>query len=384
MPARWEAFLERWQSAGLIEPATADRIRSFESHRAAGQGLRWPTILVISFGGLMIGAGVLLFVAAHWDRLSPNVRFATVLFLVCVFHILGAATAERFSQLATVFHAIGTASLGAGISLAAQIFNLREDWTGGILLWAIGAAIGWLILRDWVHGAYTAILFPFWLGAKWLDVTRNATSSERIVSEGLLLLAIAYLTGRLSTDTTPLRRALCWIGGVLLIPSVFDVLESGFIWEKRQTLPVGTQILGWVVALALPLLIAWLLRGSAAWKNLIATFWVLILGTMNERFTTDNLSGLHYFYMKIGPYIWCLIGSAGMIAWGLQEERKERVNLGVIGFGLTILTFYFSDVMDKLGRSESLIGFGLLLLLGGWALERTRRRLVARLEGSSR
>jgi hypothetical protein len=38
--------------------------------------------------------------------------------------------------------------------------------------------------------------------------------------------------------------------------------------------------------------------------------------------------------------------------------------------------------MDKLGRSASLIGLGLLFLLGGWLLEKTRRRLVARLEKS--
>jgi len=33
--------------------------------------------------------------------------------------------------------------------------------------------------------------------------------------------------------------------------------------------------------------------------------------------------------------------------------------------------------MDRLGRSASLVGLGLLFLGGGWALERTRRRLVA-------
>ena len=68
-----------------------------------------------------------------------------------------------------------------------------------------------------------------------------------------------------------------------------------------------------------------------------------------------------------------------MIAWGLREARKERVNLGVLGFGLTIACFYFSNVMDKLGRSESLIGFGALFLIGGWFLERARRRLIARM-----
>ena len=72
---------------------------------------------------------------------------------------------------------------------------------------------------------------------------------------------------------------------------------------------------------------------------------------------------------------------AGMrVAWGLWEARKERINAGIAGFALTVLAFYFSTVMDKLGRSASLIGLGLLFLAGGWLLEKARRRLVARLE----
>jgi hypothetical protein len=36
--------------------------------------------------------------------------------------------------------------------------------------------------------------------------------------------------------------------------------------------------------------------------------------------------------------------------------------------------------MDKMGRSASLIGLGVLFLGGGWALERTRRRLIAHMQ----
>jgi hypothetical protein len=77
-------------------------------------------------------------------------------------------------------------------------------------------------------------------------------------------------------------------------------------------------------------------------------------------------------------YGWSAGLAVGLIAWGVREHRTERVNLGVAGFALTVLAFYFSSVMDRIGRSASLIGLGLLFLGGGWLLERTRRRLVAR------
>ena len=379
MPARWELLLDRWLNASLIDAATAEKIRAFETERSEGQRLHWPTILAISFGGLMLGAGILLFVAAHWAKLSPTARFSTVLFMVAAFHVLGALTANRFANLATVFHALGTATLGAGIFLAAQIFNLREDWTGGILLWAIGAAIGWLVLRDWVQATLTALLAPAWLVAKWIDVVPNVPSRSLILAEGMCLLAITYLSARPSDEKSTLRRSLAWIGGVALIPCVAWVpnVQSAF-FPTRYTLKPSTQILGWTVALVLPLALAFLLRGYQAWINLLAAGWVLVLGTMQTRYHTTPV-GLASFWYEIGPYLWCAVGSVAIIAWGLRETRKELINLGVIGFGVDIAFFYFSSVMDKLGRSESLIGFGVIFLLGGWFLERARRRLIAHL-----
>jgi hypothetical protein len=44
--------------------------------------------------------------------------------------------------------------------------------------------------------------------------------------------------------------------------------------------------------------------------------------------------------------------------------------------------FYFSSVMDKLGRSLGLIMLGVLFLAGGWALEHTRRKLIGSLAGA--
>ena len=143
MAAHWERYLERWTTAGLIEPSTAERVRVYEAGQEKTQGLRWPVALAISLGGLLLGAGVLLFVAAHWDTLSPGARFGLVLLLVALFHVAGAFTAERFSVLSTTLHAVGTISLGAGIFLAGQIFNLQEHWPGGLLLWALGAWVAY-------------------------------------------------------------------------------------------------------------------------------------------------------------------------------------------------------------------------------------------------
>jgi len=104
LAAHWENDIDRWVKNGVIDSAAEARIRAFEGKQEAAQGFRWPVLIAVAFGGLLLAAGALLFVAAHWDALSPGARFGIVLFLVAAFHVAGAVTAERFSALATALH----------------------------------------------------------------------------------------------------------------------------------------------------------------------------------------------------------------------------------------------------------------------------------------
>jgi uncharacterized membrane protein len=370
----WQVAVERWRDAGLIDAATVERIRSFESsHEKPGQ-LRWPVLIAVGFGALMLGAGVLLFVAAHWDELSPSGRFSLVLLLVSVFHVAGALTASKSPVLATALHAIGTIAAGAGIFLTAQIFNLQEHWPGGIMLWAIAAWMGWWLLRDWVQAGLAAILTPAWLACEWIEVASRHRASERWAFRGLLLLALTYLSAIYDAERGPIRRALAWIGGLALLPlGVICAINDDWSWS-HGTVPLSLYLIGLPVALLGPLVLAYLLRGRESTKNVLAAVWVLSASLIPMH------AGPGYLYGQLAPYAWCAVGAIGLIAWGLAEARKERINLGIAGFGLTILVFYFSRVMDKLGRSASLISLGLLFLLLGWFLEKTRRQLVARVE----
>ena len=62
--------------------------------------------------------------------------------------------------------------------------------------------------------------------------------------------------------------------------------------------------------------------------------------------------------------------------WGVREGSKALINYGIAAFALTVMWFYFSSIMDKLGRSLGLIMLGVLFLAGGWLLEKMRRKLV--------
>src|SRR5437868_11878682 len=181
--------LERWVSAGVVDAGTASRIRTFEESDSSGERLRCPVLLAVALGGILLCAGVLLFVSAHWDELSPAWRFTLVLLLVAAFPVAASFTVDRFPALSNTFFAIGTVCCGAGIFLAAQIFNLQEHWPNGILLWALGALAGWLLLHNWAQAALLSMLAPAWLAGEWEVRAQHYQITDRLIVEGLLLLA---------------------------------------------------------------------------------------------------------------------------------------------------------------------------------------------------
>jgi len=374
-----EKNLDRWIAAGILDRATAGRIRMFEESRGSGDRLRWPVLLALALGGVLLGAGILLFVAAHWEELTPGSRFALVLLMVAAFPLGGALTSEKFPALSTTFHAVGTVCLGAGIFLAAQIFNLEANWTNGILLWAFGALMGWLLLRRWPHAALLALLVPTWVVGRWFYVSeQNWETGGNFIWEGLLLLALTYLSARTAERESAERKALVFMGGMALLPcAIIAVLARGELARGYTQASVhgSNLILPWLVAIGAPLGLAVLMRGRAAWRNAVSAVWVLGLALV-----APHRSFLWNDWDVMGFYVWAAVGAVGLIAWGIAERRRERINLGVAAFAMTVLFFYFSSVMDKLGRAESLVGIGVLLIFGGWGLERLRRMLVARVQ----
>ena len=368
--------LREWFDAGIIDVATAEKIRTFESARES-TGVRWSVVLAVVFGAVMLAAGVLLFVAAHWDNLSPTQRFLLVLAMVAGFHLAAGAIMPRMRALGLALHAVGTVSLGAGIFLAGQIFNLEEHWPGGILLWAIGAALSWAVLRDWPQATLAALLVPAWIASEWSVRTEHYRNPETLLLQFLTLLALTYLSASFGTRKSAFRSSLAWVGGIALLPmsGILAVTsEEHWFLPLTRPFPVGIHAAGILMAFVLPFLAAWLLRGRAAAWNVAFGVWVFAFGLLHGK---DPV-------MRLLVYALCALGAIGLALWGLREERRERINLGIAGFAITVIAFYFSTVMDKLGRSAALVGFGLLFLLGGWKLEQLRRKLVARTVGGSR
>lgn len=361
--------LERWVNADLIDRMTADRILNYEKEAAGGK-TRWPAILAIGFGALMLCAGILLFVAAHWDQLSPANRFELVLGMVAVFHLTAAVLGEKVSSIGVALHLVGTACLGAGIYLAAQIFNLQEHWPGGIMLWALGAVLGWLLLRQWPQALLAAVLIPWWLTGEWSVATEHYRSSAAFTAQGLFLLSVLYVSVMPREPHRQLRLGLRWIGGLALIPCLGAVIFTHDWWPQgKLDLPPALTLLGYSAAYVPVLAIALLARKQKAIPIFLTAFWTVILSLLSHEQSPEHNPAI---------YLWVGLGACALCYWGTRENNATFINWGCAIFALNVITFYFSDVLDKLGRSMGLILLGAIFLAGGWTLNRLRSGLIAR------
>jgi uncharacterized membrane protein len=378
MDTHTEEGLDRWHKAGLIDQATVERIRQFELSERKPAGARWQVTLALVFGAMMLSAGVALFVAAHWDELGPWSRFAIVLSLVVIFHLAADLVRSRFEKLAITLHGVGTLAAGAAVFLVGQIFNIQEHWPGGILLWLVAALAGWAILRDQVQETISLLLLPTWIVCEWYSRADGYAWDSVFLGRMLAVLAALYLTAFVSSKKRLVAGFAAAAGMLAILPATEMLANGGFNWwrQSHPSLPLTLHIAAWLVVIAV-FVAAGVFHRASVLPIAVTLVWAVVL-PFAQRVVTQGQGKGRYTYSEPLWVVYLLTaGLAAFFAWyGVRQRSRLLINLGSAGFAATVLWFYFSSVMDKLGRSFSLIALGVLFLLGGWLLERVRRRLV--------
>lgn len=384
--ADFESHLTRWQSAGLLDAEMARRIRAYEAEqkKPAGQRLKsagWQVIVALILGAILLACGVALFVSAHWDKISPGARLAVVLAMVSVFHLGGGWVRERFHGLSTALHAVGTLSTGAAIFLVGQIFNIQEHWPAAVLMWAVAALAGWILLHDEAQQTLTLLLVPAWILSEFSYYAEGHIGENVYAGRFLIVWAVLYLTFFLGSKRKVLQGFLFAVAVIASIIGIVVLLEGWSSWGDRTFLPLGLRTWGWVDIAAIPLLFAVFKFRKSVIPVATAICFSIALPWCQRTWTEYyNWGDVHGSNVRYGPNlaahalvaVFCVF----IIWWGVRLASQALVNLGIVGFAITVIWFYFSNIMDKLDRSLGLIGLGILFLAGGWALEKTRRNLV--------
>ncbi len=414
-----ETLLIRWQKAGVLDAETVARIRAHEARSGASAptdakesepereahviGIKWQGITALILGALLLACGVVLFVSAHWDELSPGARLALVLSMVAVFHAGGGmfhpndedlssgapGTARRsFEGMSSALHAVGTVATGAAIALVGQIFNIQEHWPAAVLLWALAAIAGWMLLRDQAQQILALLLVPAWMICELAYRMGEHIGCEVYLGRLFFVGAILYVTFFLGSRRKAVQGILFAAGAIAAIAGIVMMQSNWESWFAGQSfIPFGTRVWAWIAIAALPLIVAafhghkGLVPVAAAIAFSIALPWCY----RSQTWTQSNGAGWISTYTVTSPNLMAhaLVAAFALFIcwWGVHMMSRALVNLGIVGFAVAVGWFYYSNIFDALGRSLGLIGLGILFLAGGWALEKTRRRLLAGMAG---
>jgi uncharacterized membrane protein len=332
-------------------------------------------------GGILLGAGVLLFVAANWDDVSPGWRLTLVLAMLALFHGAGIVANERFSGFATTMHALGTVAAGAAIALVGQIFNMQEHWPAAVMLWALCALAGWWLLGDQFQQTLSLLLVPAWLISEWMYRASVYDGAHVYLARMIAVLAAVYLTGFLHSRKRVMFGILLGVSAVVLCICV-GVLSEGWMYygygqHQWGFLPAHLRVIALVILLVTVGFGWYIGRKSVVPAGVVAVM-AFVLPWAQTVVESEGWRGQTWKHSEASLFAYVLVSTTAVFLawWGVREGSKALINYGIAAFALTVMWFYFSSIMDKLGRSLGLIMLGVLFLAGGWLLEKMRRKLV--------
>jgi uncharacterized membrane protein len=365
--------LKVWEAAGLVDAATAARIRDWESTHASPVAMR----AVIGIAVLAIGLGLISVVAANWDAVAGVARLGIHFALMVGLAVwlwrksgVGGMAAEGglfvFGMLGlTFFGHIGQVyqtdsplwqPLALWLVLFAPAILLRgTGWLNALLLMVV------MVTAAWGFMAWTVGLQPR------LD---RIDETVRIV---LTLASPVLLAGLAAWAHTRSAREVFWrrLGELALVyavggASLFAIASADGPWRSDEE---STRLL-WsvIVAASVTLVTAWLVRTFRrdAEGRIVAGLW---LGLAAMPLLAYALSGNKVVAALLFMALWAGIAFAALRA-GWRGAFQAAV--GIVALRLVLLSFELGG--DLLTSGAGLIASGLLILGVAWLALKVSKR----------
>jgi uncharacterized membrane protein len=396
-----EPFLEAlqhevvaWQQEQLISESQGRRILArYGLVEGELDERRSKIVAALGFlGALLVGIGAITFFAANWPLIPGWLKL-----LLIVSAVIGAYSAGywmRFERqwsprIGSALIFLGSLLFGAAIFLIAQGFHVHADEPRLVYLWAIGILpMAYLLTAPSI---IFVVVVAVAIGLGW-ELSALRVDTLAIFSVYLMLGLFLYSLGELHRHRAQQRtmHGAYLQPGLFLVLGVLYLLSFRFMWESgwhtagaalSPFSPFWWRMLLLASGAGTFTMVRWLrMRGPAGTVGivesvivvalLVSGWWLAFAGA-----GTGSPVDL-YSPEALGFNLLLFLCTLAVIGRGYLERRAALVNTGLFFFGLHLLTRYFDIFGRLLHTSAVFFGAGLILLVGGLYLERTRRFLV--------
>jgi uncharacterized membrane protein len=405
------ADIQKLHDAGLI---TDEQRQKIIGHFQLKEDRGGNFLAIVSLiGAVLIAAGIVLLIAAHWNEIPRGVKIASGLLLMLGFHAGGwwlstlrssPATEDgrevqgKYRKTGEALHLIGSCLFLANIALIGQIYNIVSRPPNAFLLWWIGIAAPPWLLRSKAQHILLLLAFGIWFG---LEVNERGGliycgSDERQVLLyallGLVYLGAGYCLRRATfSEFAGVTEKL----GLL----AFLIFIYPLTWKEFFGRWDNSEIQQWffpaLAVFALLLLVAGFKNLTALTRQWRWTWFAALLGMVvfmaSVWFGCWQLDhageSRHYFWGESWSY---LVGSLALFVFcllqiqiGIQERSQFLVNLGVVFIALDIIAAY-CDLFGSMARTGLMfILSGVFLILFAVFLEKKRRALMKQIKSQT-
>jgi len=394
--------LTRWQSDGIITAEQSQAIRDRysapqitpRSQRAQGRLVTGLSVI----GAVLVGLGIILFFAANWDGIDRTPKLAIILGVIVAAHGLGYFLRYHrgYDRVGSAMVLIACIIYGAGVHLVGQVYNVDVNDPRLMLFWFLGVLPLVYIVRSQPIQFLGIVLFLAAIGFRmpdWIDgvyLGEAVLGSSLFLILGLMLLAV----GRMKEEIAVLRpysEVFELVGMITALAAIFvltfsDVFDSPDDGRYVQgDTEIGFRVLivaAGVLTLALVFATAWLHRRSEGKFTLSGLEGVAIAILLAAAYAVIGANtGGEVFYTILFNTLLALT-LLGVLASGYVRGKETWVNIGLLFIGIDIIARYFEYSWGLLDRSLIFVAAGVILLLGGYLVERARQKMLERIRAT--
>lgn len=361
---------------------------------------------------LLIGLGILTFIASNWTEIPSLIRLLMLVIAVCGFYTVGDYFMKNESiSLGISLIAMGIFSFGASIFLTGQMFHLISYDASAFIYWSIPA----LILTYFYRSRY---LFLLSLAILMIGQIYSLSNFDQFS----YIVLILFVIGSGLCWLRQKDRLLTWFlsfGLLLQVVMLFVYIEIAFMWMLAVMLtlyvavdwmqsntylkPIQTVVLisGWVMSI---FFIYTLAEYESGWLEssqsnvfpepyyllpvLIILFIVSILVKIK-----NGQSNSHYEWLVLLPlfyiplvgdffYLFALFLFSIFKLWhGFSQGDKREINIGVVLFLLTTFLAYMQLAWDFMDKSLFFLFGGIMLYMLNYFLQKKKKSVLSEKEG---
>ncbi|MCY6484138.1 DUF2157 domain-containing protein [Clostridium aestuarii] len=140
--------------------------------------------ILVTIGAILIGLGILSFVASNWDYISKISKIIIIISVLGISMFTSFKLESSYEKTSKALLYLSALIYGSGIFLIGQIFNYGGEFTTAFLLWAVGILAISLIMKEKILFMFSHVLLIIYI---------NGNFRENIIIYPLILISIFYI-----------------------------------------------------------------------------------------------------------------------------------------------------------------------------------------------